>query len=235
MVEQRLQPRELAMSQTLLEALHLVRRVGDDALLSDISVAMKAGDIMGLTGPSGSGKTVLLRALARLDAVDSGELRFHGAPVDAKEIPRFRSQVIYLDQRPSLMEGTVESCLQQPFELHVHRTRRYDAERIIGLLATLNRSASFLAKRQADLSGGEAQITCLLRAIQLDPLILLLDEPTSALDSESAQAVEATISAWVQEQPAERAVLWVTHDLQQAQRVCAPILTMHSGRIVEDN
>ncbi|WP_435574561.1 ATP-binding cassette domain-containing protein [Burkholderia cenocepacia] len=97
------------------------------------------------------------------------------------------------------------------------------------LAAQAGRGADFLDKRASDLSGGEAQITALLRVLQLDPDVLLLDEPTSALDPESARAIEALVGAWFDAAPDARAYMWISHDPAQAARIGTMRLVMQAG------
>ncbi|MBW3543442.1 MAG: ATP-binding cassette domain-containing protein [Planctomycetes bacterium] len=215
----------------LLQACGLVRRAADRVLLQAVSLDVRGGDRIAIAGPTGSGKTLLLRALALLDPLQGGQVRWHGDDVRHDDVPKFRSRVIYLHQRPVLAEGTVEENLRQPFSFRVHRERRFDPALHRERLASLGRDASFLRKLQRDLSGGESQIVALLRAMQLDPEVLLLDEPTSALDSHSSQAVERLVDSWFSEQPERLAVIWVTHDRQQAHRVANCVLEMNGGSL----
>jgi len=223
-------------AETLLEVRNLTRRHPDGRrrLLDDVSLRVGGGERLAVVGPSGSGKTLLLRAMARLDPVDGGEVRFRGAPIRHDRVPRFRRQVIYLHQRPALPGETVAAVLQQPFSLAVHHGESFDPDRIVGLLGVLHRDDSFLAKRTADLSGGEIQLVALLRALQLDPTILLLDEPTAALDPRTTRAVEDLLVAWVEETSDIRAMVWVTHDADQAVRAAQQVLSMDQGKIVGD-
>lgn len=209
-----------------------LRRLGGErVLLDDISLSIRGGDRIAIVGPTGSGKTLLLRSLAELDLLDAGEIRWQGTPVRGNEIPRFRSQVIYLHQRPTLIEGTVEENLRQPYSLRVHQEKQFRRERIVSLLLSLGRDESFLLKQQRDLSGGESQLTALLRAIQLNPSILLLDEPTAALDAAAANMVEYLVTTWLGEMPTTRAMVWVTHDHSQALRIANRVLEMDAGRM----
>lgn len=192
---------------------------------------VERGQRVALVGPSGSGKTLLLRALAMLDPLDAGEVRWRGRMVPDREIPSFRSHVIYLHQRPVLAEGTVEDNLKQPFSLRTHRGRRFDRRKVVSLLESLGRNESFLSKKQSDLSGGEAQLTALLRAIQLDAELLLLDEPTSALDAEATRTVEQLVAAWLEREQGRRAFLWVSHDFDQARRVSDVVRQIRTGRL----
>jgi putative ABC transport system ATP-binding protein len=214
----------------LIEACRIERLADGSRLLGAVSLAVAAGDRMALLGPSGSGKTLLLRALAMLDPLQAGEIRWHGEPVAGHRIPLFRSRVIYLHQRPALLEGTVEENLRQPFSLRIHRDKQFDEARILSLLKSVGRDDSFLAKQQRDLSGGEAQLTALLRVIQLDPEVLLLDEPTAALDAEATALVESLVTGWSGRKP-NRATVWVTHNQAQARRVSTRMLQIREGRL----
>jgi len=215
----------------MLEATGLRRLAGERVLLDGVSVSIQGGDRIAIVGPTGSGKTLMLRSLAKLDPLDAGEVHWQGTPVLGDDIPSFRSQVIYLHQRPALVEGTVEDNLRQPFTLRVHRDKRFNRERVAELLSSLDRDNSFLSQQQRDLSGGESQLTSLLRAIQLDPSILLLDEPTAALDAASSSMVETLVTRWFDEMPMARATVWVTHDHEQSQRVSTSVLQIREGKL----
>ena len=76
-------------------------------LIDDVSLAINAGDRIGISGASGSGKSTLLRSIALLDPINGGRLLFQGEALASGDIPNFRRQVIYLHQRPALIAGTV--------------------------------------------------------------------------------------------------------------------------------
>jgi putative ABC transport system ATP-binding protein len=146
-------------------------------------------------------------------------------------VPTYRREVVYLHQRPSLFEGSIEANLRYPFSFKVNQALSFDRNRILDLLGSVGRTPAFLEKTSRDLSGGETQVVALLRALQLHPSILLLDEPTTSLDEATAEAIENLIHQWLAESPANRAFLWVTHDTYQARRIADRWLRMQRGRL----
>lgn len=218
----------------LLEARGVGRRRPDQEgwLLRDVDLTLSAGDRLAIEGESGAGKSLLLRALGLLDPLESGEIRWHGEAISGEAVPRYRSQVIYLQQAPALDGETVEAILRRPFALGVHQGKQFDWQRVLEALSALGRDRSFLAKSQADLSGGEAQITALLRALQLDASVLLLDEPTAALDRQATHQLEQLVAHWLADGKMERAYVWVSHDETQATRVSDRRLTIERGALV---
>jgi putative ABC transport system ATP-binding protein len=203
--------------------------------LRGISLSIYGGERLAIIGATGSGKTLLMRSLALLDPVDGGDVLWKGKPVEVSQIPRYRSQVIYLHQRPALLGDTVEACLRHPFSLRIHRGLTYKRDQAAALLQTLGRDEGFLSKACRDLSGGERQLTALVRALLIDPAVLLLDEPTAALDATAVEAVEKVAIQWVTESANSRAAVWVTHDDRQVHRTADRVLTMHSGRLLGEN
>jgi putative ABC transport system ATP-binding protein len=218
----------------LLQAQRIGRQTDGRWLLNDVSLDLSAGKRVAIVGPSGSGKTLLLRALALLDSVDTGEILWRGKPVRGGAVPRFRSRVIYLHQRPALAEGTVEENLRQPFSFRVHQGKAFDREAVVARLKSLTRDASLLSRKASALSGGEAQITALLRAMQLEPDVLLLDEPTASLDDSSKRTVEDMVNAWRGERPEHRTTVWVTHDTGQVERIADRVFRMREGSLGSD-
>jgi putative ABC transport system ATP-binding protein len=184
------------------------RRIGrrepntDRWLFQDISLEIRPGERIALLGPSGSGKSLILRALSLLDEISAGTIEWRGRPAGSPCVPNYRRKVIYLHQQPAFLEGTVEDNLQQPFSFKVHGDRQYGQNRVLELLDVVGRDKSFLCKNTSLLSGGEAQITALVRAMQLDPNILLLDEATASLDEQTTDAVERLLNGWLRESKA---------------------------------
>ncbi len=228
-------PSESANRQGLV-ARHLVRidPASSRRLLNDVSVHLQPRQRIGLTGPSGSGKSLLLRALARLDPLDGGSLQWQGQTIQRDAIPGFRAAVMLLLQQPLMDQGTVEDQLQLPYQLRHYRRqgKTFDRDAASERLRSSGRQPSFLTQPAGRLSGGERQLVALIRALLLEPQVLLLDEPTSAMDPPTVAVAERWIADW---HPAndQRSFVWVTHDDAQCRRVADTYWTLVAGRIVD--
>ena len=213
------------LSGPMLSASKIGRRLQESWIWQDISFELFAGDCLAVMGPSGAGKSLLLRTLAGLDPIQSGEIVFQGTSLSNLSMPEFRAQVMYLHQKPALLEGTVESNLQQIYHLRVHHNKTYERSKILDYLSILGRSENFLERSIEQLSGGEHQIVACLRSLQLSPTVLLLDEPTASLDNAATHQLEALITQWQQSNP-NRACIWTSHDPTQIERVTTRQLTL---------
>jgi putative ABC transport system ATP-binding protein len=143
--------------------------------------------------------------------------------------------VMYLHQQPAIFEGTVEENLRQPFALRIHAQAHFEKDFVTDLLGTVGRPPDFLHKSSSELSGGERQIVVLIRAMQLRPKILLLDEPTAALDKEIKQAVEQLLAKWLGESRDDRALIQVSHDPEEVERIAEQVLHMEGGQLKDSH
>ncbi len=217
---ERLSPprRSLSMTGPRISARGLGRRIDARWLWRHLDLDVAAGEALAITGPSGSGKTLLLRTLAGLEPATEGEIGAEGRSLGAWSMPAYRARVTYVAQRAFTLEGTVEDALRRPFQFGVHRAKPFPRERALQGLRAVGRDAGFLGIAGASLSGGEGQIVALLRALLLDPQVLLLDEPTASLDADTVRAVETLVGDWLVEGDA-RAVVWTSHQDAQLDRV----------------
>lgn len=207
----------------LLEAEQLGCSLEGRLLWQQVSFRLKPGDRLGIAGPTGSGKTVLMRTLAGLTPLQEGRILLLGRKLSDWPMPDFRSHVVYLAQRPSLPEGTVQAALEAPFRFRVHRHQPFPGERLALYLEVLELEHDFLARRTDTLSGGESQLAAALRALLVSPRVLLLDEPTASLDAAAASRLEALVNHWRGDAD-RRAYLWTSHDGAQLQRMSDHIL-----------
>ncbi|NRD70244.1 ATP-binding cassette domain-containing protein [Psychrobacter okhotskensis] len=220
-------------------------------LINNVSGTLLAGQVTLLTGSSGSGKSVLLRVLAGLLPMSSGEVYLR----NDKELnnrsdssstgnssayhsiyntppPEWRARIALLAQQPQLLEGTVLENLQIPYRLQAHQHLDFDIDWHIAQLVQLERRADFLQQAASYLSGGERQLVNTLRLLQLNPQVLLLDEPTAALDSDTSAQLVYLLIDWLRGD-AQRSVLWVTHDTQDIMPLADRHWHMQAGVLTE--
>lgn len=216
---------ELSPHHPILCVQNLGRKIEQQWIWNNLNFQIFPGERVAVVGASGTGKSLLLRALAGLDAVQAGQITFQGKPIKSWFIPNYRSQIVYLHQRPALWEGTVEQNLQRVYQLAVHRHQIYNRQLILDYLHVLQKPIDFLQRPIRAISGGEGQIVAFLRALQLSPSILLLDEPTASLDAETAHNLEALVAVW-QNADSRRAYLWTSHDPKQLQRITHRQITL---------
>jgi len=203
----------------------LGRQVQNRWLWQGLCFDLYPGERLAVVGASGTGKTLLLRALAGLDSVQKGRIIFKGKSLESWFAPQYRAQIIYLHQRPALLEGTVEENIRYIYKLANHRNKVYNRKQILAYLEILGRTGDFLELPSAALSGGESQIVAFLRALQLSPCVLLLDEPTASLDTETSRCLESLVNTW-QSEGRERAYIWTSHDPTQIKRVTDRQITL---------
>ncbi|MEJ2619667.1 MAG: ATP-binding cassette domain-containing protein [Candidatus Thiodiazotropha sp.] len=185
-------------------------------LLEPIDLHLQAGECQTISGPSGSGKTRLLRALADLDPVQ-GEVLLNDQERSTFSAPQWRSKVGLLLAESGWWLERVGDHFKQP-EIELFERLELPAEAINW---EVNR-----------LSSGERQRLSLIRLLSNQPQVLLLDEATSNLDQANTTKVEALITDWRKQH--QVAVLWVSHDPQQRQRVSDRNWLIESGRLREE-
>ncbi|WP_343039181.1 ABC transporter ATP-binding protein [Propylenella binzhouense] len=201
-------------------------------VLQDLSLAVGAGETLGLVGPSGSGKSTLLMVIAGLERVDSGRVVVAGcdyAGLGEDRLAAFRGETIgFVFQAFHLMQTmTALENVAVPLEL-AHKSdafarARHMLERV-GL-------GGRLSHYPAQMSGGEQQRVAIARALAVEPAILIADEPTGNLDSATGAEIADLVFATAAEH--STTLVLVTHDEKLAGR-CDRIVRIASGRIDRD-
>ncbi len=182
-----------------------------------LDLAIERGSLCGISGPSGAGKSLLLRAIADLDPHE-GEISLDGV-LQTDHIPNlWRSRVSYIPTESSWWETTVLE--------HFHGDNHSD---ITAWIERAGFSQDILQREVSRLSTGEKQRLAIVRHLQQRPDVLLLDEPTASLDSENTHRMERLISDYRQQEQA--AILWVSHDPDQLQRICHQHYHFDQGRL----
>ncbi|MEP6906522.1 MAG: ATP-binding cassette domain-containing protein [Pseudoxanthomonas sp.] len=212
--------------------LHEVRKhYGATIALDGIDLSITAGRTTALIGPSGAGKSSVLRMLVGLEWPDSGEVRFDGTPLRRETLLEQRRRIGYVIQEGGLfphLTGSGNAAL-------LARTLGWDATRIdarLHELAALCRLPfDALSRYPAELSGGQRQRVGLIRALMLDPAVLLLDEPLGALDP----IVRHELQTQMRELFARlgKTVVLVTHDVAEAAYLGDTLVLLRDGRVLQ--
>ncbi|KAF9924183.1 hypothetical protein FBU30_005801 [Linnemannia zychae] len=167
--------------------------------------------IMPITGPSGVGKSTLLKCINQLITMDEGQVWLDDKTPDQWGVPIWRSKIMYIPQRTTIMEGTPHDFYQEVRSFSTHKRSKDSYDDPVQIALDWGIRPHLWHKTWNTLSGGEMQRISLAIGCSFRPQILLLDEPTSALDEESCRKVEKTLL--------KLNCIWVTHSPQQAQRI----------------
>ena len=210
--------------------------------LDDVSIDINKGDVMVVIGPSGSGKSTMLRSLNLLEVPTDGEIIFHGIDITKKKFTNKHGKIEKVDIN---LHRQKMGMVFQHFNLFPHMTildnmtlapiqvkgmKKEDAEK--QALALLDRVG--LADRAGaypiQLSGGQKQRVAIVRALMMEPEVMLFDEPTSALDPEMVGEVLEVMKELARD---GMTMVVVTHEMGFAREVGNRVLFMADGQLLE--
>lgn len=219
----------------MLKVEGLYHKFGTQEILKDINFEQEKGTVTTIIGPSGSGKTTLLRSLNMLETpykglIELGNCKFDVENYQKQDVTRLRSQSAMVFQHYNLFKN--RTILENITEglIYGQGMKKKDAK---------EKAMKYLKKVSLDdkadvypvqLSGGQQQRVGIVRALSIEPEVLLLDEPTSALDPESVQGVLNIIQEIASE---GRTMVIVTHEIQFAKEVSDQVVFMDKGEIIE--
>lgn len=215
----------------IFELENVAKRYGETLALAQTTLEIEAGKTIALIGPSGSGKSTLLRVMIGLVTPDSGAARFEGQIITPQNVTALRRKMGFVVQEGGLFphmkaDANVTLMAQQS---------RWDKGRVEQRLLELAELTDFphdaLTRYPAQLSGGQRQRISLMRALMLDPDVLLLDEPLGALDPMIRFDLQNDLKAIFRS--LNKTVILVTHDLAEAGFFADRMLLMRAGRIVQ--
>jgi phosphate transport system ATP-binding protein len=210
--------------------------------VNSVDLPVRQGEVLALIGPSGCGKTTLLRSLNRLTeltptAARGGRITLDGQDIDELEVTRLRRRVSMVFQQPNPFPMSIYDNIAYSLREHGEKRRRKPKRAELEPQVTEALARAGLLDEVADnldhpalrLSGGQQQRLCIARSLAASPEVLLLDEPCSALDPRSTAVIEELLTRLKQ----EVAIVIVTHNLQQANRIGDRVGFMYLGELVE--
>ncbi len=221
------------MSDNLIEVFNLTKKFGELLAVDDITTSIKKGEIVVVIGPSGSGKSTFLRCLNLLEMPTSGQVIFEGTDITDKsvDINIHRQKMGMVFQQFNLFPhlSVMQNITLAPIKLRglSEAQAREEAMALLERVGLADRADSY--PRQ--LSGGQQQRIAILRALAMQPEVMLFDEPTSALDPEMVGEVLDVMKYLAK---SGMTMVVVTHEMGFAKEVGSRLLFMDGGKIVEE-
>lgn len=199
------------------------KHFGKQILFQSMHFCISGQGIHGIMGANGSGKTTLMRAIASLDKLYTGRIIIQdglGNDINQREST-------YVNPYPYMIQGSAYENIIYPLKLRQWTDEKAN-KRVDELIEAFG-IEDLRHKRATQLSAGETQKVALARALTFKPKVLLLDEPTSNIDTESTQIIEMVLKSY---QAVEDAlILAITHDLEQAKRMCQGVYALKDGQL----
>ncbi|CCM02074.1 uncharacterized protein FIBRA_04151 [Fibroporia radiculosa] len=212
-----------------------------DRLFTNVNFTVNEGDIVVIQGKSGAGKSTLLKCLAHLN-LHSGDVCYRGRTARSYGIPYFRTRVMYVPQRASLLPGTPRDFMAAISLFGSYNQKSSTkpkglSHEVVELAESWGIDEELWDRNWSNLSGGEMQRVALAIAVGLRSAeVLLLDEPTSALDPDSSARVENYLKSQIEAVDSNlKALVWVTHSEEQGKRVGTRFLRLSAGGVQEEN
>ena len=214
-----------------LRLANVTKRYGAGAAVDGIDLTFASGRTTALLGPSGCGKSTVLRLLVALVTPDAGEITVDGKPLAGQDIEALRRRVGYVIQDGGLFPHLTAAENVTLMARYLRWDAARAARRLEELAALTRFPTDALARYPNELSGGQVQRVAIMRALLLDPEMLLLDEPLSALDplvrSELRDDLRGIFRAFA------KTVIIVTHDVGEAAHLADVVVLMRAGQVVQ--
>jgi osmoprotectant transport system ATP-binding protein len=215
----------------MLEIEAVSKHFGATEALHDVSLTVERGQSAVLIGESGSGKSTVMRLITGLLAPDSGKLRFDSTEITPASLPALRLRIGYVIQEGGLFPHLTAYGNAALLAKHLGWNKQRIAARVEELRTLMRLPEEALARYPRTLSGGQRQRVGLMRALMLDPELLLLDEPLGALDPITRAELQTDLRAIFNQ--LRKTVLIVTHDLAEAAFFGDFIAIMRGGQILQ--
>ncbi|GHU63161.1 glutamine ABC transporter ATP-binding protein [Clostridia bacterium] len=221
------------MSKKILEVKHLQKCFGEKEILKNVSFSIQEGEVLVLLGPSGSGKSTLLRTLNGLESIQKGEIYFQGELLkgEEKQWQAIRQKIAMVFQNYELFPNltVMENLLLSPTK--VQKREKTTVEKQAKVLLERIGLGEKLKSYPRELSGGQKQRVAIVRALVMEPTMILFDEVTASLDPEMVREVLEMIQDLAKER---KTMMVVTHEIDFARRVADRVIFMEEGEIISD-
>lgn len=219
------------MDEKIIRIKNLKKEFGKNKVIRGIDFELEAGENVVVLGPSGSGKSTFLRCINRMEEPTSGEIYFKDTLITDKNIQRMRQEIGMVFQHFNLINNltVMQNLMLAPVTLKLMKKDEAEkkARSLLRHIDLLEKADSF----PASLSGGQKQRIAIIRAMMMDPKVLLFDEPTSALDPESIGDVLSLIREVAN---AGMTVMIVTHEMGFAREIASRVIFIDEGKIIEE-
>ena len=210
----------------------VAKSFGSVTAVRELSLQVAAGRTLVLIGPSGCGKSTLLRLMNGLLVPDCGSLTVEGQPLTLESAPELRRRMGYVVQSGGLFPHLTARGNVTLLARHLGLAEPSIRSRLSELAELVRLPEAALARYPAQLSGGQSQRVSLMRALMMDPGVLLLDEPLGALDPMVRAELQEELHALFKR--LGKTVVMVTHDLAEACYLGERIVLVREGEIVQD-
>jgi osmoprotectant transport system ATP-binding protein len=214
----------------MIQTRHITKTY-DQKVLDDLSLSIEKGKTVSLIGPSGCGKSTFLRIIMGLIQPDSGEIQIDGKVLASENALVLRRKMGYVIQSGGLFPHLTARENLTLVTHYLGWDKAKENERIQELSELTNMNPSMLDRKPENLSGGQAQRISLMRALMLDPPILLMDEPLGSIDPLVRYELQNDLLSIFRE--LNKTVLLVTHDLGEAAFLGDEIALMKAGQIIQ--
>ena len=218
------------MSEAALEAVGVSAGYGGREVLSDLDLALPAGEVLCLAGHNGAGKSTLLKLFFGLHPPASGSLRLRGQPLTPRPNVMAAAGVAYVPEGKGVFPGLRVHEIFTLALCAIRMTKEDAAARIEEVFAALPAVRTFWNRRAGTLSGGQQQMVSIGRALLLRPSILLMDEPSIGLAPKLFQDLLQPIRQFQQERG--MSILLVEQNVREAFAISDRVAVMKSGRII---
>ncbi len=214
----------------MLELLSISKSFGATQALETITLTVHPGEVVSLLGPSGCGKSTLLAIVAGLELPDAGQVRWAGQDLATVPVHRRQFGLMFQDYALFPHRNVFENVA---FGLRMQRQPRREVVKAVNDALAQVGLRGFEKRDVNTLSGGEAQRVALARALAPRPRLLMLDEPLGALDRTLREQLLDDLRELLRTQHLAQAVLYVTHDQQEAFTLADQVAVMRAGRIIQ--